>query len=92
MASASQTNAIKEEVHEIGTPIATQFSNVVARANELVTKAGLKWGDPVDVRWESDPLNRYEVIYPTSKSEVELLGNREVLVTTNGLASFAPRD
>jgi hypothetical protein len=77
------------------TPILPQsatYSNTVALANKLISGAGQKWGDPLEVRWQSEPFNRYVVIYLTSELEKALLGDRAVLVTTNGQASFAPRE
>jgi hypothetical protein len=75
-------------------PVAAEssnYSNVVATANELVSKAGLKWGHLLEVRWQPAPLNRYLVIYATPQSELGYAGHRSVHVETNWHAWFTPR-
>ncbi len=75
-------------------PISAEFPNypkIVATANRLVSEAGLKWGEPVDVRWQPAPLNRYLIIYPTPQSELGYAGYRIVQVETNWHAWFPLR-
>ena len=67
------------------------YSNVLAAANQLVSRAGLNWGGPVEVKWQPAPLNRYLIIYPTPQSELGYAGYRAVHVETNGHAWFTPR-
>lgn len=98
--SAQQTNSTKKVDYK-ETSISRQsatFSNVVASAKEFTGKwhdskgRALTWGNPIEVRWQPEPLNRYIVLYPTSESEKAWVGQRAVIVATNGLACFAPRE
>jgi hypothetical protein len=98
--SVQQANGGKK-VEWKETPIprhSATFSNVVASAKEFTAKwhgptgRTLDWGDPIEVRWQPEPLNRYIVVYPTSETEKALIGERAVLVATNGHACLAPRD
>jgi hypothetical protein len=65
-------------------------SNVVSAANQLLSRAGLKWGNPIEVRWLGKS-NRYLVVYPTPRTESGQLGQRAVYVETNGVVWLAPR-
>ena len=67
------------------------YSKAVAAANELVLKAGLKWGTPVKILWQDAPLNRYLVIYSTPQSELDYAGDRTVFVGVDFKAWFGFR-
>ena len=68
------------------------YSNIVAAANHLVSKAGRSWGSPVKVEWQPAPLSRYVVTYATPQSELGYAGYRAVHVETNWHAWFTPRE
>ena len=69
----------------------TSYSKVVTAANELVSKAGLKWGSPVRVLWQDAPLNRYLVVYSTPQAELGYAGDRTVFVSVDFRAWFGFR-
>ena len=90
--AVTQASTIVEPFQPLISPQSAAYSNVVTAADRLVLGAGLKWGEPSEVRWQPDPLNRYVVIYGTPQSELGYAGYRAVHVATNGEAWFVPRE
>src|SRR5438105_413923 len=71
-------------------PGSAEFSKIAAIANQSVSQAGLKWGQPVRVEWQN-VHGRYIVFYLTPESERGILGSRAVHVETNGKVWLVPR-
>ena len=65
------------------------FVRVVTVADRFLSGAGVDWGRPIRVEWQSS-YGRYVVSYRTPESE-RLLGNRAVHVDDEGKAWFVPR-
>jgi hypothetical protein len=66
-------------------------TSVTAAANAFIKKQKLDWGEPVDVKWQGKPLNRWLVVYPTPDSEIGWAGIRGVHIEPNGDAWLVPR-
>jgi hypothetical protein len=91
-ASKTQVSSTQPPFEPLISPVSPAYSNVVAVADRLVSGAGLKWGEPTEIRWQPDPLNPYVVIYATPQSELGYAGYRGVHVATNGDVWFVPRE
>ena len=63
-------------------------TDIAAKADLCVSRAGLDWGHPTEVVWQGRPVDRYVVFYGTPGSD---LGYRSVAVTTNGDAWILSR-
>lgn len=72
-----------------GQPISSA-TNAVATANHMLKERGLAWGKPVKVLWQED-LGRYLVLYMTPEKEIMEVGERGVLVMTNGNVIVMPQ-
>ena len=63
------------------------YSNVVAVADHLVSKAQPHWGTHLEVRWQPAPLNRYAVVYAMDDHdycEVHVYTNSDGGLTARG--------
>jgi hypothetical protein len=56
----------------------------------MLKERGLAWGKPVKVLWQED-LGRYLVLYMTPEKEIMEVGERGVLVMTNGNVIVMPQ-
>jgi hypothetical protein len=88
-----KTDNVRREAvssNKISKSVGYATSDVVSAANQLMFEKGLKWGDPVEVRWQKEH-DRYLAIYPTPEKERTMGGGRGVFVWTNGNAALMPQ-